>query len=182
MITTILIIISVALTVAVVAMLLYAATAPDIFLVSRSAVMAAPPERIFPMINDLHAQSAWSPFEKDPSMKRNHSGAPAGAGAVYEWNGNRTVGAGRIAITDSVPPSRVSLKLDMSRPFEAHNMVDFVLEQNGGGTKVTTKVTWAMQGRQPFMAKLASLFVNCDKMVGGEFEQGLAKLKTLVEA
>jgi hypothetical protein len=72
----------------------------------------------------------------------------------------------------------VSLKLDMSRPFEAHNMVDFVLEQNGAGTKLT----WAMQGRQPFMAKLMSLFINCDKMVGGEFEQGLAKLKTLVEA
>ncbi len=135
------------------------------------------------MINDLHAQSAWSPFEKDPSMKRNHSGAPAGTGAVYEWNGNRTVGAGRIAITDSVPPLRVSLKLDMSRPFEAHNMVDFVLEQNGAGTKVTTKVTWAMcKACQPFMAKLVSLFVNCDRMVGGEFEQGLAKLKTLVEA
>jgi len=178
MITTILFIIAIALTVAVVAMLLYAATAPDTFLVSRSAVMAAPPERIFPMINDLRAQSAWSPFEKDPNMKRNHSGAPAGTGAVYEWDGNRNVGAGRIVITDSVPTSRVSLKLDMSRPFEAHNMVDFVLEQNGAGTKLT----WAMQGRQPFMAKLMSLFINCDKMVGGEFEQGLAKLKTLVEA
>jgi uncharacterized protein YndB with AHSA1/START domain len=182
MIATILIIIAIALTVAVVAMLLYAATAPDTFLVSRSAVMAAAPEKIFPMINDLHAQSAWSPFEKDPNMKRSHSGAPAGTGAIYEWDGNRNVGAGRIAITDSVPSSRVSLKLDMSRPFKAHNMVDFVLEQNGGGTKVTTKVTWAMQGRQPFMAKLMSVFVNCDKMVGGEFEQGLAKLKTLVEA
>jgi hypothetical protein len=182
MITTILIIIAIALTVAIVAMLLYAATAPDTFLVSRSAVMAAPPEKIFPMINDLHAQSAWSPFEKDPNMKRSHSGAPAGPGAIYEWDGNRNVGAGRIAITDSVRSSRVSLKLDMSRPFEAHNMVDFVLEQNSAGTKVTTKVTWAMQGSQPFMAKLVSLFINCDKMVGGEFEQGLAKLKTLVEA
>jgi len=134
MITTMLIIIAVALTVAIIAMLLYAATAPDTFLVSRSAVMAASPERIFPMINDLRAQSAWSPFEKDPNMKRNHSGAPVGTGAVYEWNGNRNVGAGRIAITDSVPPSRVSLKLDMSRPFEAHNMVDFVLEHPGRPT------------------------------------------------
>ena len=115
-------------------------------------------------------------------MKRVHSGAPAGKGAIYEWDGNRDVGAGRIAITDSVPSSRVSLKLDMLRPFAAHNMVDFVLEPNGAGTTATTKVTWAMQGRQPFMAKLVSLFINCDKMVGGEFEQGLAKLKTLVEA
>jgi uncharacterized protein YndB with AHSA1/START domain len=182
MITTILVIIAIALAIAVIAMLLYAATAPDTFLVSRSAIMAAPAEKIFPMINDLHAQSAWSPFEKDPDMKRAHSGAPAGPGAVYEWNGNRNVGAGRIAITDSVPPSRVSLNLDMSRPFDAHNKVDFVLEQNGGDTKVSTKVTWAMQGRQPFMAKLVSLFINCDRMVGGEFERGLAKLKTLVEA
>jgi hypothetical protein len=182
MITTILVAIVIALAVAIIAMLLYAATAPDIFLVSRSAVMAAPPEKIFPMINDLHAQSAWSPFEKDPDMKRSHSGAPAGPGAVYEWDGNRNVGAGCIAITDSLPPSRVSLKLDISRPFEAHNKVDFLLEQNGGGAKVSTKVTWAMQGRQPFMAKLVSLFINCDKMVGGEFERGLAKLKTLVEA
>jgi uncharacterized protein YndB with AHSA1/START domain len=181
MITTILVIIAIALAVAIGAALIYAATAPDTFMISRSALIAAPPEKIFPMINDLHAQSAWSPFEKDPDMKRTHSGAPEGKGAIYEWNGNRQVGAGRIAITDSLPPSRVSLALDMSRPFEAHNKVDFVLEKNGAGADVSTKVTWAMQGRQPFMAKVMSLFINCDKMVGSQFEQGLAKLKTLVE-
>ena len=93
----------------------------------------------------------------------------------------RNGGAGRIAITDSVPPSRVSLALDMSRPFAAHNTVDFVLEPNDAGTRVMTKVTWAMQGRQPFMAKVMSLFINCDKMVGSQFERGLAKLKALAE-
>jgi uncharacterized protein YndB with AHSA1/START domain len=182
MITTILIIIAVLLAVAIAAALIYASTAPDLFVISRSALIAAPAERIFPLINDLHAQAQWSPFEKDPNMKRVHSGAPAGKGAIYEWDGNRQVGAGRIAITDSLPPSRVSLALDMTRPFEAHNKVDFVLEQAGAAaTKAMTKVTWAMQGRQPFMAKLMSLFINCDKMVGGEFERGLAKLKTIAE-
>jgi uncharacterized protein YndB with AHSA1/START domain len=182
MITTIIIIIAVALTVAIAAALVYAAIQPDTFRVIRSTLISAPPEKVFPLINDLHAQSAWSPFEKDPDMKRTHSGAPAGKGAVYEWDGNRQVGAGRIAITDSVAPTRVSLLLDMSRPFAAHNTVDFVLEPKGSGTNVTaTQVTWAMQGQQPFMAKLMSLFINCDQMVGAQFEEGLAKLKALVE-
>jgi len=177
MITTMLVIIAIALTVAIAAALIYAATAPDTFQISRSTLIAAPPQRIFSMINDLHAQSAWSPFEKDPNMKRTHSGAPLGKGAVYEWDGNRQVGAGRIAITDSVPPSRVTLLLDMFRPFKAQNVVDFVLEQKSNGTNVT----WAMQGAQPFMAKVTSLFINCDKVVGSQFEEGLAKLKALVE-
>jgi Polyketide cyclase / dehydrase and lipid transport len=183
MITTILVIIAIALAVAIAAALIYASIQPDTFRVIRSTQIAAPADKIFPLINDLHAQSAWSPFEKDPNMKRTHSGAPAGKGAVYEWDGNRNVGAGRIAITDSVPSSRVSLALDMSRPFAAHNTVDFILEQKGAGTNVTgTQVTWAMQGRQHFMVKLMSMFVSCDKMVGGQFEEGLGKLKTLVEA
>jgi hypothetical protein len=177
MITTILIIIAIALTVAIAAALIYAATQPDMFRVIRSTLIAAPPEKIFPLINDLRAQSAWSPFEKDPNMKRTCSGPPAGKGAVCEWDGNRQVGAGRIAITDSVAPVRVSLLLDMSRPFAAHNTVDFVLEPKSNGTQVT----WAMQGRQPFMAKVISMVINCDKMVGSNFEEGLAKLKALVE-
>ncbi len=184
MITTILIIIAIALAlaVAIAAALVYASTQPDTFRVIRSIGIAAPAERIFPLINDLHAQSAWSPFEKDPNMKRTHSGAPAGKGAVYDWDGNRQVGAGRIAITDSVAPSRVSLALDMSRPFAAHNTVDFILEPKSSGTNVIgTQVTWAMQGHQPFMAKVMSLFINCDQTVGRQFEEGLAKLKALVE-
>ena len=136
MVTTILVIIAILLAIAISAALIYASTAPDRFMISRSALIEAPAEQIFPLINDLHAQSQWSPFEKDPNMKRIHSGAPAGKGAIYEWHGNREVGAGRIAITDSVPPSRVSLALDMSRPFAAHNMVDFVLEPSGAGTRI----------------------------------------------
>ena len=174
MLTTILIVIAVVL----VAILGYAATKPNMFMVRRSTTIAAPPEQIFPLIDDLHAQSAWSPFEKDPDMKRTHSGAPRGKGAVYAWDGNRQVGAGRIAITDSVPPSKVVLALDMIRPFTAHNTVEFTLDRVGAAA---TKVTWTMQGGQPYMAKLMGLVMNCDKMVGGEFENGLAKLKALVE-
>ena len=173
MIATILIVIAVA----VAAVLAYAASKPDTFMVRRSASIAAPPEKIFPMIEDLRAQSTWSPFEKDPNMKRTHSGAPRGKGAVYAWDGNRQVGAGRIAITESVPSSKVVLLLDMVRPFKAHNTVEFTLDRIGAGTNVT----WAMQGRQPYMAKVMGLFLDCDKMCGGMFEEGLAKLKVLAE-
>lgn len=173
MIVTILIVIAVAFA----AVLAYAASKPDTFMVRRSASIAAPPEKIFPMIDDMRAQSAWSPFEKDPNMKRTHSGAPRGKGAVYAWDGNRQVGAGQIAITESVPSSKVVLLLDMVRPFKAHNTVEFTLDRIGAGTNVT----WTMQGRQPYMAKVMGLFVDCDKMCGGLFEEGLAKLKALAE-
>jgi hypothetical protein len=164
--------------VALAATLAYAATKPDTFKISRSTTIAAPAQLIFPMIDDLRAQSAWSPFEKDPSMKRTYSGPPRGKGTVYAWDGNRRVGAGRIAITDSAPPSKVVLLLEMFRPFKATNTVEFALQANDA----STDVTWSMEGRQPYMAKLMSLFMNCDKMVGGEFEEGLAKLKALAEA
>ena len=174
MITTIII----AVAIVVAAALAYAASKPDTFTVSRATLIAAQPEQIFPMIDDLHTQSAWSPFEKDPNMKRTHSGSPRGTGATYAWDGNRKVGAGRIAITDSVPPSKVTLLLDMDRPFKAHNTVEFTLVPSGTGTNVT----WTMRGRQPLIGKLMGLFMNCDNMVGGQFEEGLAKLKRLVEA
>lgn len=172
-------IISVLVTIAMVlaAAMAYAATRPDTFKISRSTTIAAPAKLIFPMIDDLRAQSAWSPFEKDPNMKRTYSGPPRGKGAVYAWDGNRQVGAGRIAITGSVPHAKVVLLLEMSRPFKVANTVEFALEANGA----STDVTWSMEGRQPYMAKLMSLFMNCDKMVGGEFEEGLAKLKALAE-
>jgi uncharacterized protein YndB with AHSA1/START domain len=177
MLTTTLIII--ALLVALAVILLYAASKPDTFAIQRSATIAAPPDKIFPLINDLHAHTTWSPFEKDPAMKRTHSGAPAGKGAIYEWDGNRQVGSGRIAITDSSPSSKVAMRLEMFRPFKADNVVEFTLEPQGNPD---TRITWAMRGQQPFMAKLMSTFINCDKMVGSQFEEGLAKLKVLAEA
>ena len=156
--------------------LIYAATKPDSFGVQRTTAINAPAEKIFPLINDLHAHTRWSPFEKDPNMKRTHSGAPQGKGAVYEWDGDRKVGSGRLAIADSTP-SNITMILEMFRPFKAHNTVNFLMEPQGSATRVT----WAMRGQQPYMAKLMSTFINCDKMVGGQFEEGLAKLKAIAE-
>ena len=169
-------IVAIIVAVAIIAVLAYAASRPDTFRVQRTASIKAAPERIFPLIDDLHAHTTWSPFEKDPAMKRTHSGAPRGKGAVYEWNGNSQVGSGRLAITDSTP-SKITMALDMFKPFKASNTVEFSLQPNQGGTNVT----WQMHGRQPFMAKLMSMFIDCDKMVGKQFEEGLGKMKALAE-
>jgi hypothetical protein len=178
MFTTIAIIAGVIILIAA-AILIIAATKPGHFRVQRSIEIHAAPGTIFPLINDLHANSRWSPFEKDPNMKKVHSGAPQGVGAAYDWDGNRQVGRGRIAIVESVPTSKVVMKLDMFTPFEAHNTVEFTLHP-GEGNKTT--VTWAMFGPQPFMAKVMSTIVDCDKMVGKQFEEGLGKMKAIAEA
>ena len=156
----------------------FAALQPDSFSVRRAASIQAPPEKIFPLINDFARWSAWSPYEKkDPAMKRSFSGPTAGKGAVYAWEGNGEVGKGRMEIADAEAPSRVTLKLDFVKPFEAHNRVDFTLEPKGGATEVT----WAMNGPLPFVSKVITLFVDMDRMVGGDFEAGLANLKALAE-
>ena len=177
MIKTVALVVIVLLVVSLAGVLAYAATKPDTFQVQRAAIIKAPADKIFPLINDLRAQSTWSPFEKDPDLKRTHSGPAQGAGATYEWDGNRQVGAGRIAITDAKAPSQVTLALDMFRPMEAHNVVEFTLQPQGDATTVT----WAMHGAQPYLAKVMSTVIDCDKMVGSMFEEGLGKLKALAE-
>jgi hypothetical protein len=168
----------VAMALVIAAVLGYAATKPDTFHVQRSMSMKASPEKIFPLINDFKAQALWSPWEKkDLAMKKTLSGAASGKGAVYAWEGNTEVGTGRIEITHSAPTSKVTLKLDMLTPFEAHNVVEFTLEPYGD----STNVTWAMHGPQPYIAKVMSIFMDCDKMVGKDFEAGLASMKTLAE-
>jgi uncharacterized protein YndB with AHSA1/START domain len=137
------------------ALLVYAATRPDTFRVQRSASIKAPPEKLFPLINDLHSWGSWSPWEKmDPAMKRTHSGAAYGKGAVYEWEGNNKVGKGRMEITETSPPSKVVIKLDFVKPFEAHNIAEFTLEPQGD----STNVTWAMHGPNPYIAKVIHIF------------------------
>jgi uncharacterized protein YndB with AHSA1/START domain len=171
-------IISLAVVAVVGGFLIYAATRPDSFRVERTATIDAPPERIFPLINDFQRWGAWSPFEKkDPVMKRTMSGVPSGKGAVYEWDGNKEIGQGRMEIVESVPPSRVTLTLDFTRPFEAHNIVDFTLEPRGN----STQVTWAIHGPSPFISKVMGIVFNVDKMIGKDFEAGLAALKTVSE-
>ena len=160
------------------ALLLYAATKPDTFHVQRSISIQAPPEKIFPVLNDFHQSVSWSPYEKkDPAMKRAFSGSESGKGAVYHFEGNKEVGKGRLTITDTTPSSKVVMALDMEEPFEGHNTVEYTLAANGG----STDVTWAIHGQQPYIGKVMSLFMDCDKMIGKDFEVGLANLKALAE-
>ena len=162
----------------IVAVLAVAATKPDTFSISRSTAMRAPADRIFPLINNLRAHESWSSFDKpDPAVDKVHSGAREGTGAVYEWNGEGQAGAGRLAITESVAPSRIGMQLDMLKPIKAGNQVVFTLQPQGD----STEVSWAMQGRRSFIIKVMHVFFNMDRMVGGEFENSLEKLKTLVE-
>jgi hypothetical protein len=133
---------------------------------------------VFPLINDFKHWGAWSPWEKkDPAMKRTFSAATAGKGATYAWEGNRDVGQGSMEIVESAAPGKVALKLDFVKPFEAHNSVAFTLELKDGATNVT----WTMDGPVPYFAKIIHLFIDMDKMVGKDFEAGLAGMKAIAE-
>ena len=166
------------LVVAVAAVLGYAATRPDTFRVERAVSIKAPPEKIFPLINDFHKWSGWSPWEKmDPVMKRTHSGSAEGKGAAYAWEGNSKVGEGRMEILESSPSSKIVIKLDFIKPFEGHNTAEYTLVTNGDATEVT----WAMYGPSPFISKVMQVFVSMDSMIGKDFEAGLASMKALAE-
>jgi len=162
--------------VAIAAVLIIAAFKPNSFSVQRSTSIAAAPDAIFPLINDLRAHRSWSPFDKDPGIKRTYSGASKGPGSALDF-ADRKAGTGRIEITDASQPSLVTMRLRMSKPMKCDNVVKFSLAPRSGATDVT----WAMSGPQPFMGKVMSTFINCDKMVGRQFEQGLAELKAIAE-
>jgi hypothetical protein len=170
---TIILIVIVILIIAVAAVLGFAAMQPDSFRVQRSASFKALPEKVFAQINDFHNWGSWSPWEKlDPAMKKTHSGPAKGKGAIYEWEGNKQVGKGRMEILEETSPSKILIKLDFFKPFEAHNTADFSFEGQGG----STNITWGMNGQKPFMFKVMGLFVSMDKMIGKDFEKGLASL------
>ena len=171
-------IIAILIALVVLGILVLAATKPDIFRVQRSTTIKAPPEKIFALINDFNAWTTWSPWEKkDPAMKRTFGTVTSGKGATYAWEGNKEVGQGRMEIAVSLPTSKVALKLDFVKPFEAHNQVEFTLEPKGDATSVT----WNMQGPTPYFAKILHVFMDMDKMVGKDFETGLANLKAVAE-
>lgn len=154
------------------------ATRPDAFSVQRSATINAPAERIYPHIADFHQWAEWSPWAKlDPKMVTTFSGAPAGVGAVYEWTGNDDVGKGKMAIIDVKEPQKIAIKLDFLEPFAASNDTSFELQPTAAGTTVT----WRMSGKNDFMGKAFSLFMDMDGMIGKDFEKGLASLKGIVE-
>jgi hypothetical protein len=157
--------------------------AKDCFHIERSIRIAAPAAVIFPLINDLHRWVAWSPYERlDPAMQRTYSGEAEGVGAVYEWRGNKKVGTGRMEIVRAEEPSRVVIKLDFLSPFEGHNTAEFTIAADGDASRVT----WAMHGPQmcanPIMKFFMGLFFNMEKMIGGQFEEGLANLKAAAES
>lgn len=159
-------------------LLAVAAMRPHSFRVERSATIKARPDRIFPLINDLRSFNRWNPFEKkDPGLKGSYSGPARGKGAAYAFEGNRDVGKGSIEIIESAASSKVSMALRMREPFEADNRVEFTLTPNGE----TTNVTWSLQGPVPYLARLVHLFFDMDRMIGRDFEAGLASLKSIAE-
>ena len=151
---------------------------PADFRVARSTLVAAPPPAVFAQVNDFHKWNAWNPWGKiDPSMKQSYEGAPAGPGAVYTWTGNKEVGEGRMTITDSRPSDLIRVKLEFYKPFAATNTAEFSFVPEGN----QTRVTWSMFGEKNFMAKAVHLFMSMDKMIGGQFEKGLADMKAAAE-
>jgi uncharacterized protein YndB with AHSA1/START domain len=154
------------------------ATRPAAFHIERSITIAAPPRAVFEQVNDFRAWTAWSPWEKiDPNLQRTYGGPPNGVGTTYAWVGNKKVGEGRMTIEKSDSPSSIAIKLEFVKPFAATNVAAFTFSPTADGTRVT----WAMDGRNNFVCKAFSLFMGMDKMVGGDFERGLAALKTVAE-
>jgi Polyketide cyclase / dehydrase and lipid transport len=169
----------IALAVIVIVFVIVVAMQPSEFHVARSAAISAPAPAVFAQVNDFHKWEAWNPWGKiDPAMKQAYEGAPAGTGAIYTWVGNKEVGEGRMTITESHPSELIRIKLEFFKPFAGNSVAQFTFKPEGD----QTVVTWSMAGENNFMAKAIHLFMNMDKMIGGQFEKGLAQMKSIVEA
>ena len=152
---------------------------PDEFVVSRSTAISAPSPVVFEYVNDLHKWQEFSPWAKlDPAARNSFDGPRSGVGASFAWAGNSKVGEGRMTITESRPDELIRFRLDFLKPFAATNTAEFIFKYEGG----KTVVTWSMSGKSNFFFKAMGLFMNCDKMVGSQFSEGLANLKALAEA
>jgi len=163
---------------AIVAALIMASRQPDSFRVVRSISVHAPPARAYALVSDFNEWKSWSPFEKmDPAMKRTISAPSSGVGATYEWAGNSKAGAGQMTITRTEPDSAIGVRLDFTKPIEGHNRVEFTFVPQGE----ETLVTWSMDGPRPFVSRFMGLFFDMDQIIGGQFSEGLAQLKTLAE-
>lgn len=148
------------------------------FRVARSATMSVSAPAVFAQVNDFHKWEAWNPWGKiDPAMKQTYEGAPAGIGAIYSWVGNNKVGEGRMTLTESRPSDLIRIKMEFCKPFAATNTAEFTFKPAGN----QTAVTWSMTGHNNFMAKAIHLFMNMDKMIGSQFDKGLASMKSVVE-
>jgi len=165
----------------------FAATRPDNYRVERSQKIDAPAEVVYAHLDNFKSWTAWSPWEKrDPAMKKAFDGPASGVGAGYAWEGNKDVGQGRMTITESKPPrggsneaAELSIRLEFIKPFASVATSGFVVKPEGD--KAST-ATWSMEGRNNLMGKAFGIFMNMDKMIGGDFENGLASLKTVAEA
>jgi hypothetical protein len=172
-------IILIAIPVIIVVFLIIVAMQPSSYRVARSLAITAPPDAVFPHVNELKKWEAWNPWGKiDPAMKVTYEGPPSGVGSSYAWVGNNKVGEGRMTITANRPSELVQFKLEFFKPMSGVSTAEFTFKPEGG----QTLATWAMSGEKNFMAKAFHLFMNMDKMIGGQFEKGLADLKTVVEA
>ena len=168
----------IAVVIVVAALAGYIATRPAEFRVTRAATYAAPAAAVFAQVNELRKWEAWSPWaKKDPQMKQDNQGPPAGTGAVTSWQGNKDVGEGRMTIVESRPNELIRFKLEFLKPFNATNSAEFSFKEQGG----RTEVSWSMSGQNNFIGKAMGVVFDFDKMIGGDFEAGLANLKTVVE-
>ncbi|MGE0609287.1 MAG: SRPBCC family protein [Pirellulales bacterium] len=168
----------IAVAVIVLLLVIVIAVQPADFRIARDTIVAAPAEAAFSRVNDFHNWPAWSPWENiDPDLKRTYDGPTAGKGASYAWSGNSDVGEGKMTILESRPDELIRIDLQFIRPFAATNATEFTFEPQGDNTKVT----WTMTGKNGFVAKAFGLLMNMDKMVGGDFEKGLASLKQVAE-
>jgi uncharacterized protein YndB with AHSA1/START domain len=167
------------LAVAIVAFVIVVATRPEDFRVSRSGMIAAPAAVVFEQVNTLRNWDAWSPWAKlDPNATQTFEGPPSGPGSSFSWAGNNKVGAGKMTILESKPNERVLFQLDFLKPFKSTSNTEFTFQPEGA----QTRVTWTMTGKNNFFAKAFSMFMDCDKMVGGDFEKGLGQLNTVSQA
>ena len=172
-------IILLAVAVVIIAFVIIVAIRPSQFRVTRRGAIDAPPEVVFPQINNLHNWQAWSPWAKlDPSAKNTYAGPPEGVGSSFAWDGSNKVGAGRMTITESQPCELVRFRLEFFKPFKATNVAEFTIQPEGG----QTVVTWSMTGTNNFVMKAVGLFMDCDKMCGDFFVKGLADMKAVAES
>lgn len=168
----------IAVAVIIVVFVVIVAMRPDAFRITRTAIIPAPPENVFPLVTVLKTWELWSPWAKlDPKAKSIYEGPAAGTGAVMRWSGNKKVGEGCMTVIESRPNDLIRIKLEFLKPFKATNTAEFTFKPEGN----QTAVTWSMSGKNNFMSKAFGLFVNCDKMVGGDFEKGLAAMKSAAE-
>lgn len=163
----------------IVGILALAAVQPDDYKVERSITIQAPADIVFTQVNDFHKWAAWSPWAKmDPQAKFTFEGAENGAGAIHTWDGNKNLGAGKMTIIESNPHSVIKIQLDFEKPMKSTSVADFKFDHQND----QTTLTWTMSGKCNYMCKLMGLFMNMDKMIGGQFDKGLADIKAISEA